>query len=209
MIAFHTATLQAARAAERSWFDDGFENIYRGLLLLLLSFDFVLPAPSSQYPLYTRMSPYLHLCGLVLFTVLNFSHRPVIEWIKAKVSFPRVGYVAPPPSAVGPEQPVVRIQPAMVRLGEEEYFARQEKIGAVVYIFIVVLFILGLWHSDNHVFNGAIAIGWALLFAFVSHSTQPRGRSAWTAFCVCLLAGFFVVLFLLGTGHQPVIYFRC
>lgn len=204
MSSLETPVLRAAHAAENYWFEDGFENIYRGFLLLLLSVDFFLPAKDSYRSLYlTTIAPFLGLIGLVLFGILLFAHRTLIAWIKAKVTFPRVGYAAPPPSAVGIERHDTGFWPASLpTTREEEYIDRQQKIRIWSYAFIAMLLILGLSKTQEHLSNNLVALIWALFLGLASKYTQPPGRAAWTALLVCISMGILVVL-LPNAGTRP------
>jgi|SRR5271165_276496 len=187
--------LFAARAAETHWYADGLENIYRGLLLLLLSVDFFLPVPSPNGSLYGTVAPFFSLGGLIMFGVLILSHRTIIEWIKAKLTVPRIGYVAPPPSAVGVERHDTGFWPApLPTFREEEYLDRQQRMRIWTYAFVILLFLVGFLGFRGALFDRLVILGWALFFGVASKYTQPPGRSAWIALIVCVLSGIAVVL---------------
>ena len=196
--------LRAARAAEGSWFKDGLENIYRGLVLLLISVDFFLPSRGPEPSLYATIAPFLGLGGFLLFGVLVFAHRPLIEWMKTKITFPRIGYVAPPPSAVGVAREETGRWAAPLRPPwEEEYLARQEKLRIWIYALLILGFLLAFSRVGQRVPGDLAALAWAIVFGLVSKYTQPPGRSAWTALAICVSMGIFVVLFP-ASGRRPV-----
>ncbi len=86
--------LDAERRAWSYWFVDGLPNLVAGLISLLLAVAFVL------------LSHQRHNKSLVLFAsaailtlvyILVFARfRQTIEWLKARITYPRTGYAAPP-----------------------------------------------------------------------------------------------------------------
>lgn len=199
MSALHSSALQAAHAAERSWYEDGFENIYRGLLLLLLSVDFMFPESAFSNKVYAKVQPFFELLGIAAFAILLLSHRSLVEWIKTKITFPRSGYSAPPPSAVGVERQDTGFWPTpLPTFREEEYLARQQKMRLCLYTIFALVFLSSLVKLPYPRLNVFVAISWTLIFAFASRYTQPPGRPAWTAFGICIFSGLAVLAF-----HPP------
>jgi len=203
MPSLEAPTLRAAHSAEGSWFKDGLENIYRGLVLLLISVDFFLPPRGPEPSLYAAIAPFLGLCGFLVFGLLTFAHRSLIEWIKTKVTFPRIGYVAPPPSAVGVTRHELGLWPPLRTTWEEEYLARQAKLRIWIYALVILGFVLGFSRIGQRVPGDLAALAWALVFGLASKYTQPPGRSAWAAFAICISVGILVVLFP-SPGKRPV-----
>jgi hypothetical protein len=204
MSSLETPVLQAAHSAEGYWFKDGLENIYRGLVLLLISVDSLVPHGGPQDSLYTRIAPYLGLLGFLLFGVLIFKHRSVIEWIKARITFPRIGYVAAPPSAVGIERHDTGLwPPPLPTAWEQDYLQRRQKLQIGIYALVAVGFVLGLSKVGQYFQGHLAALAWAVAFGLTSKYTQPPGRSAWVALAVCVAAGIIVVLLPLA-GARPV-----
>jgi hypothetical protein len=197
-----TPVLRAAHAAEGDWFQDGLENIYRGLILLLLSVDFFVPR--EQAPLYADIAPFLGLFGMLLFGVLVFAHRSLIEWIKARMTFPRIGYVTPPPSAVGIESHGIGFwPPPFPTAWEDDYLQRRQKLQIWIYALMAVGFVLRLSKVGQHLQDNLGALAWAVALGLTSKYTQPPGRSAWAALAICVAAGIVVVLFP-SPGARPV-----
>lgn len=204
MTSLETPVLRASRLAEAYWFEDGLENIYRGLLLLLLSVDFFLAAPGPDSSLYGLIYPFLPLCGIALFGVLILGHRSVLEWINTKTTVPRIGYVAPPPSSVGIERHDTGFWPPPLPIyREEEYLDRQKKLRAWIYAFVVLLVVLALSKIHERLHHHLVVLIWALFFGLASKYTQPPGRAAWTGLAICVSAGIAVVLFS-SPGTRPV-----
>jgi hypothetical protein len=198
-----TPVLRRAHSAEGYWFKDGLENIYRGLILLLISVDSFVPRGGAQGSLYAGIAPFLGLVGFLLFGVLIFTHRSLIEWIKARITFPRIGYAAPPPSAVGIESHDTGLWPPPPTAWEEDYLQRRQKLQIWIYALIALGFVLGLSKAGQHLQGSLGALAWAVAFGLTSKYTQPPGRSAWAALAICVAAGIVVVL-LPFPGARPV-----
>jgi hypothetical protein len=199
-----TPVLRAAHSAEGYWFKDGLENIYYGLILLLLSVDFFVLGEAPQATLYAYIAPFLGLLGFLLFGALIFAHRSVIEWIKARTTFPRIGYAAPPPSAAGIDRHDTGLSPpARPTAWEEDYLQRRQKLQIWIYALLAVGFLLGFSKVGQHLQGSFGTLAWAVAFGLTSKYTQPPGRSAWAALAICVAAGILVVLLPLP-GTRPV-----
>ena len=195
MPSLETPVLRAAHSAEGYWFKDGLENIYRGLILLLISVDSFVPREGPQGSLYAGIAPFLGLLGFLLFGVLIFTHRSLIEWIKARITFPRIGYVTPPPSAVGVESHDTGLwPPPLPTAWEEDYLQRRQKLQIWIYALMAVGFVLGFSKVGQHLQGSLGALAWAVAFGLTSKFTQPPGRSAWLALAICVAAGIVVAL---------------
>jgi hypothetical protein len=204
MSSLEAPVLRAAHSAEGYWYSDGLENIYNGLILLLLSVDSFVPGGSPQPSLYAHIARFLGLFGFLLFAVLIFTHRALIEWIKARMTFPRIGFVAPPPSAVGIESRDTGIwPPPLATPWEEDYRQRRQKLQRWIYALLAVGFVLGFSKVGQHLQGSLCALAWAVAFGLTSKYTQPPGRSAWAALAICVAAGIIVVLLRLP-GVRPV-----
>ena len=158
--------VQAARSAERHWYQDGLQNIYRGFLILLLATGYLPVKPGPQQSHSETILSLCSICGFFLFSFLLIAHRRIIEWIKAKMTFPRTGYVVPPPSAVGIKKEDTGFWPAPLPTpAEEEYLDRREKTRTWIYLLLAAGFVLtffighGKWSTPGKVVVSAYFSG--------------------------------------------------
>lgn len=204
MSSLDAPVLRAAHSAEGYWFKDGLENIYRGLVLLLLSVDSFVPLGGPPGALCARIAPFLGLFGFLLYGVVIFKHQSLIAWVKARITFPRIGYVAPPPSAIGIERHDTGFwPPPLPTAWVVDYLQRRQKLQIWIYALLAVGLVLGFSNVGQH-FRGSLgALAWAVAFGLTSKFTQPPGRSAWTSLAICVAAGILVAL-LPVPGARPV-----
>lgn len=84
-------TLQAERRAQQHWFEDGLPSLIAGMGCLVLAF-FMLYLKNGHSP----FKIVLLLSALTLYWAISQHHLEIVDWLKAKLSYPRTGYVRPP-----------------------------------------------------------------------------------------------------------------
>lgn len=87
---------QAVRTAEMHWYEDGISSIFAGLSFLLVVATLQL-APSPRHHLAVTIL-FFAVCSL--FIAVSILQTRIVEWLKRKLGYPRIGFVTPPPSAV-------------------------------------------------------------------------------------------------------------
>lgn len=86
--------LDAERRAWNYWFVDGLPNLVAGLLCLLLaSISFLLSGP---HHVRSRLLITLAVIVFGIFAAVFLRFRQTLEWLKARITYPRTGYTAPP-----------------------------------------------------------------------------------------------------------------
>lgn len=103
MAPLESPVVEAERRAWRYWFVDGLPNLVAGLACLLLAFTFILLV---QYQ-HTR-SPLLIsvvILALIIGTAVFYRMRQTLEWLKARVTYPRSGFAAAPYFTDDPKPP--------------------------------------------------------------------------------------------------------
>jgi intracellular septation protein A len=83
------------RAEQRSWsywFDDGLPNLVAGVACLLIGFGMLAAQARPRKPLVIVFGA----IAFVLYGVVLIRMKQVIEWLKARITYPRTGYAAPP-----------------------------------------------------------------------------------------------------------------
>jgi hypothetical protein len=82
------------RRAAAYWFADGFPEILLGVTLLLCALMGIL------WSLYGPLAHVRELAAFLLvtagFLLYYFKERPVLEYLKSRITYPRTGYVQPP-----------------------------------------------------------------------------------------------------------------
>jgi hypothetical protein len=84
--------LAAEERAWNYWFVDGLTNLVVGVSALLMAFCLFYPPHWPARPLPVA----LWATALVSYAVIGFRHRQIVEWLKAKTTYPRSGYVQSP-----------------------------------------------------------------------------------------------------------------
>lgn len=87
--------LDAKERAWQYWFLDGFTHLLLGLALLSMSMCILFPPRPrafGQFALWAAL--------LGLYIALMLCQRPILEWLKLKITYPRTGYVQPPDGAM-------------------------------------------------------------------------------------------------------------
>src|SRR5208283_1221322 len=90
-------TLQAERRSWHYWFVDGLPSILTGAVFLLLAFFFFYERRTSHSPI----SFVMVFTALFLWGAITLRQREILDWRKAKITYPRTGYATPPPFTEG------------------------------------------------------------------------------------------------------------
>jgi hypothetical protein len=89
--------LEAERRAWRYWFADGLFNIIAGVGLLAMGMLFhILHRPRPLELLPRIVMGLLYFCLLLIILVILSRLGEIVEWLKAKITYPRTGYATPP-----------------------------------------------------------------------------------------------------------------
>lgn len=88
----HSPVLDAEQRSWHYWFVDGLPNLVAGTACLLIGFFLLTAQARPRKPFVLGFG----VAAMVLYGVLLFRMKQVIEWLKARITYPRTGYAAPP-----------------------------------------------------------------------------------------------------------------
>src|ERR1700683_1965993 len=92
MIDSQTPVLQAEQRSWAYWFADGLPYLIAGAACLLIGLALLGAQARPRKPLVIV----LVAVALVLYGVVFFRMKQVIEWLKSRITYPRTGYTATP-----------------------------------------------------------------------------------------------------------------
>jgi len=92
MTVFQPPLVAAEQRAWNYWFVDGITNLVVGANTLLFALTMMYPPRWPPRPLPIA----LWLVALVLYVVVALYYRQIVEWLKARTTYPRTGYVESP-----------------------------------------------------------------------------------------------------------------
>lgn len=92
MVASEPPVLAAEERAWNYWFVDGLTNLVVGLNTLLAACICSFPPRWPPKPL----ALVLWASGLICYGAVTVRYKEIVEWLKARTTYPRTGYVAPP-----------------------------------------------------------------------------------------------------------------
>ena len=82
----------AERRAARYWFNDGLPTILIGAAYLLMSVFLLYPSEGRS----STSAAVVSFAAVVAYGLLLLRQRQILDWLKARITYPRTGYVAPP-----------------------------------------------------------------------------------------------------------------
>ena len=175
----------AVRKAEQHWYEDGLSSIFTGIVLLgIVALGYFVPTHLN------RPTALWLLCGgYGVFLVLAILQSRFVEWIKKRVTYPRIGYTPPPPSAVGVRTEDTGFWPAPPPSPmEQAYLDRQGQLWrkALAAIYMATGCIALLW-------GGYWFLVFAIICAVFFLTATPDVRAAYFTP---------VAYFLLGAGRR-------
>jgi len=162
----------AGRRAAAYWFIDGLPEIVFGLLYLIWG------AAGLAWNLLAgvhRIFFAIAMAAMCGFFVALFFDREIVDFLKARITYPRTGYVRPP---ANPKSPSATANPG----------PRDENVtlfrNSTVYMFFVAMGIV-VWADGRWGVPIAMTIAAALIYFLSRHEARPY--SWWTVLPVALM----------------------
>ncbi len=85
-------TLRAERRSWHYWFEDGLPSLVTSAGCLLMAFFLLYPHYHSNSP----VRAILTITAVLLYGTTLIGQRQILHWLKARITYPRTGYVSPP-----------------------------------------------------------------------------------------------------------------
>jgi hypothetical protein len=171
-----SSVLQAKIRAFQYWNSDGLPFIITGFALILQG------AASFWDHRYPRsILPLFMIVLAVVVLVDQAFRRKIAGWLKARITYPRTGYAAPPPFTL-------HTDPALLSSKE----LRQQRRTKWVWILLPPFLVLSLYLSFTHP-RGYYAIT-AFLLAALMWFPVVKGKLAWYVPLPLVLSGILLIL---------------
>jgi hypothetical protein len=204
-----TTVLDAEQRSWSYWFVDGLPNLIGGLACCCIACALFLARQLSHRPLVIAAV----IISLLLYGVILFRMRQTIEWLKARVTYPRTGYTASPyftdDTTLPVELTTLALNEREVRNSAEiarRYEDRNRRFGFVVGVLAAALAFVWFVHS-----NWICLVAGAILGAATWFATRENGRTSWIEVAGFPFVGYMMMIvrtgleerlgaFLLGSG---------
>ena len=189
--------LDAEQRARRYWYADGLHTLVVGLGLAIFGFG-LLPRQPHETPLSVVAS----FAALGLYMTVRLKHSEIIDWLKARVTYPRTGYVCPPITFQDTTLPLtlgLSGQGSNATLSEEGQRIQEERRRRRMFtLALVVLGEAGVLFVDNRwAFTAwGIAITAALWIVRKDYRLSP------IVLLGCPLLGLYTTLFVASRGDR-------
>lgn len=175
-------TEEAAHNAERYWFSDGFVNFFTGVIFIGMALMFYFGGPPMRSHEKQNRGYWI---GYLILLNAAFLHRPIVKWLKQRVTFPRTGYAAPPHR---PRPDTGFFAPPMPTQTELAYRLKQENTRNWYVALYVLLWAFGFWPNRWLCALGGVILG------FAWRTQQPPAQPSWAMPVASSLVGFLAAL---------------
>jgi hypothetical protein len=197
MRAAQSPVLEAEQRAWRYWFSDGVTNLIVGISILLMAFCILYPPHWPPSPLALAA----WAAALFGYVSLMIRHQTVVEWLKARTTYPRTGYVQSP----CPEADLVKgLQrgPEVEQPEEVRHFRSARRMRAIFKLALILAASVAMivFHS-RWVFTAA-----GIIVAVAMWIARRDYRLSWIVPAGFPLVGLCVSLFVVSR-HQAPAYF--
>jgi uncharacterized membrane protein HdeD (DUF308 family) len=190
--------VDAQRRSWNYWFIDGLPTLIAGIPCVLMGVVLLADNAPVNHPV--RLA--LVVVGLVLYCVMTVRMRRVLEWLKARITYPRTGYATPPEE--GPEPPdvtVLTFRPAETlrffdfpRLIEERKRRTGLMVGSAVTGVLFGLARTGPW---------ACLVAGVMLGLGVLVGTRKSEHTSWLEVAAFPFAGLYTYIFHVAGPDRP------
>jgi hypothetical protein len=197
MTELQSPVLRAERRSWTYWFDDGLPNLVAGVACMLIGFALLGAQARPRNPLVIALAA----LAFVLYGVVFFRMKQVIEWLKARITYPRTGYTATPYFA--DHQDALPVDLTMLTMNGADA-KRALEIGrlhddrAHRALLVAVLTALGLgvaWYVENRWLCLAAGVVAALAIWLVA---QKNARVLWIEVVAFPFVGYWLLVLHMG-----------
>ena len=187
-------TLQAERRSWRYWFDDGLPSLLAGAGCLLFALSMLYPRRDDS----SILSVVIALTAIVLYGLILLRSREILDWLKARITYPRTGYVRPPYFLEDTAQPldltVLSLQGAGAKPPEDAarlHTERKRRLWVSVVLTLVAVLPMMYFRSP-----WICAVSGLLLAGAMWFGGRPEQRLSWIVLGGIPLLGFTMWTFL-------------
>lgn len=169
-------------------------SLLSGIGCLLMAFFLLYPRHHSNSPVRAVLS----LTAVIFYGLVVLRQRQILDWLKARITYPRAGYVSPPYFSQDTERsrdvPVLRLFPADLSQQEEAMRVeadRRNRIWVTLALTLVtalaIMFIRSTW---------VCAAAGLLMAAAIWLGARHEQRLSWIILGGFPLVGFWMAIFL-------------
>jgi hypothetical protein len=178
-------TTGAQHRAWNYWFEDGLPTLVGGLGCLLFGVSFIFDR-----------SPF-RLVLLAAYGVILLRNRPIIEWLKTRLTYPRTGYVTPPYSSQGeltplPELAAVSLKTNPVPSAETAGVQHDREKRMMLVLAMLAAAVLGTMFIDHPWIYAAAGVDLALALWVMNGRDF---RLAWMTIGAIPVIGLYLAIF--------------
>jgi hypothetical protein len=124
--------------ARLHWFADGLPQILGGLPAILFGFYLASDGPQHR----STLSSILSISAMFLYAALLPGSKPLLEWLKQRITYPRTGYAAPPyftedPHSLNTDQ--LSLMQADTRSKDEIAQVRHERTRRTILLLVLMI----------------------------------------------------------------------
>jgi hypothetical protein len=178
-------TTAAQHRAWNYWFEDGLPTLVGGCGCVLFGLSFLFDHTVFR------------LVWMALYGVILLRHRPIVEWLKARLTYPRTGYVTPPSSPKDelpplPDVAELSLEADPVRLLENASEGHERKKRMILVQVMLLAAVLGTMFIDHPWTYAAAGIDLALALWIMNGKDF---QLSWIAIGGIPLIGFYLAIF--------------
>ncbi len=188
--------LDAQQRAWQYWFVDGFTHLLLGLALLSMSICVLFPPRPRAF---WQLGPWAVLLGL--YVALMLWQRPILEWLKTKITYPRTGYVQPPFDAMSGAAGIVELglDGSDERRAEAEHLAADQRKRLFRAASLAVLGSFAMLLIENRWTPTVVSV----LLASALWVLRKREKVSWITLVGLPILGICMTIFLTPGAYPP------
>ncbi len=202
-----SSVYSAAQRAWQYWFDDGLPTLIAGIGCLLVAIFLAYDHSSNSTPLTVAIC----FTALVLYGAVLLFERQIVEWLKARITYPRTGYAQAPYFVEDSSQPLDLLALSMQgsdakRPSDIERLHKYRKQRLVLTCVVAAVATGAMMFLQNRWICAAAGIAMALALWFWGRKVQ---RVSWLILGGFPLVGFLLAIFMSDRlpGSERIAYF--
>jgi hypothetical protein len=196
------SVFSAEQRVWRHWYADGLPVLVAGAGCLAVAFPFLL---MQSHSLGGALRTVLLSIAMVLYATLLLGQRQIVSWLKAKLTYPRTGYVLDPQDRFHEQQEltILSIREWDAEASRERDSSHREGKRRAIFVIVILLVFVAVFASRYIDSRWSVLLSGVLMGLALWVATKKETRLPWPAIAAFPLVGLYLAVYPVEGGTVP------